>query len=289
MSKLFKSLTGCLLIGITVQCIGAHSPEEKEVMKDSQEQITQKPGISKDQGPQTASAVLEGQKPTDCQLPNSLKAPGKTFVINKKLSCPTNIFLYALPSIYEEAVHQVSSEKKEKDPQAVGRKAYELLGDHFAKKKPDVESSDFMVDGRDGHHKIPVRLYKGTDSQKVILFTHGGGWTRGNLETHDTLCRHLCKTIGNDPQKADTPLVSPIMASDETLKKFPPVILINAQCDPLTDEGKAFAKRLTDLGISVKHKVIQNTIHIFAQYFDLFPEAQEAQDFIKENWEQLTP
>lgn len=331
-----------------------------------------------------------------CELPPDLKVPGKTFIINENLSCGTNIFLHALPAIGIKADEQVSPEEKRNRPQAVGRRAYELLGDAFAAKKPDVPTSDFKVKGRDGQHEIPVRLYKGKDKDKgkVIFFTHGGGWSRGNLETHDTLCRNLCEATGasvlavdyrlapehpypagledavdaynwlleghgkdtkvfiagdsgggniatsltlkmiqeggripdgaillypsldlhipektmnpyangymltrdsinayvnnytgNNPEKANDPLVSPIRASDEDLKKFPPLILVNAECDPLAEEGKAFAQRLASLGVSVNRKVIPRTIHIFAQYFDLFPEAAEARDFIKESVE----
>jgi acetyl esterase len=329
----------------------------------------------------------------DCNLPSNYKIPGKTFVINQKLSCPTNIFLDAMGIIAAEADKQVSAEEKKNNPQAVGRKAYELFGDHFAKEKPNVPVSNLSIDGSDGKHKIPLRIYEGKDSGKVVLFTHGGGWTRGNLETHDTLCRHLCQTTGatvvavdyrlspenpypaglddasdaykwllekygkdkkvfisgdsgggniatalavklikengripdgailfypaldlhipektmnpyatgylltrdsinayvnnytgNDPAKAEDPLVSPIMATDKELEKFPTLILVNAECDPLAEEGMAFAQRLKRLGVSVDHKVIPSTIHIFAQYFDLFPEATQAQEFVKESF-----
>lgn len=333
----------------------------------------------------------------DCELPAHLKVPGKTFIINEKLSCGTNILLHAIPGIGIKADKQLSAEVKKNDPQALGRLAYVLLGEEFAKNKPNVTVSDFKVNGKDGKHEIPVRLYEGKDKKKVILFTHGGGWTRGNLETHDTLCRKLCESTGasvlavdyrlapehpypsgledaadaynwllekhgkdakvytagdsgggniatsltlkmikegarvpdgailmypaldlhipekttnpyavgymltrdsinayvnnytgNNPEKANDPLVSPVMASDTDLSKFPPVILINAECDPLAAEGKAFADRLVSLGVSVKHKIIPNVVHVFAQYFDLFPEATEATEFVKENLETIS-
>jgi hypothetical protein len=42
------------------------------------------------------------------------------------------------------------------------------------------------------------------------------------------------------------------------------------------------------LGVSVKHKIIPNVVHVFAQYFDLFPEATEATEFVKENLETIS-
>ena len=47
------------------------------------------------------------------------------------------------------------------------------------------------------HGAIPLRIYRpsGTtadDVLPVLVFYHGGGWTIGDLDTHDTLCRELC-------------------------------------------------------------------------------------------------
>ncbi|RBL91687.1 alpha/beta hydrolase [Chitinophaga flava] len=41
---------------------------------------------------------------------------------------------------------------------------------------------------------LQIRIYRNDDSYEelpVLLFLHGGGWVRGNLETHDDLCRRL--------------------------------------------------------------------------------------------------
>jgi acetyl esterase len=44
---------------------------------------------------------------------------------------------------------------------------------------------------------IPVRVYhpQGAQTQKALpglVYIHGGGWTLGDLDTHDVLCRSLC-------------------------------------------------------------------------------------------------
>lgn len=340
--------------------------------------------------------AVSSMSANDCELLAQYKVPHKTFIINEKLSCPTNIFLNAVPLIAAEAEKQLTPEAKA-DHQAAGRLAYKLFGDAFAKTKPDVSVKDFKIPGKEGKHEIPVRFYEGKDKGKFILFTHGGGWTRGNLETHDTLCRKLCEAtgasllavdyrlapenphpagledaedaynyllnehgkdakiyisgdsgggniassltiklirdgkripdgailfypaldlripekttdpyatgylltrdstnayihnyIGDDYEKANSPLVSPLLASPEELAKFPKAIIVNAECDPLTAEGKAFVEKLTAAGVSVNHKVVPRTIHIFAQYFDLFPEAHEAMNFVKESFEKLS-
>ena len=32
--------------------------------------------------------------------------------------------------------------------------------------------------------------------QPVLVYFHGGGWTIGDLDTHDVLCRQLCAAAG---------------------------------------------------------------------------------------------
>jgi acetyl esterase/lipase len=43
---------------------------------------------------------------------------------------------------------------------------------------------------------IPLRLYRGSttapgDTRPTLVYFHGGGWVIGDLDTHDSLCRHL--------------------------------------------------------------------------------------------------
>jgi acetyl esterase len=47
---------------------------------------------------------------------------------------------------------------------------------------------------------IPLRLYRppgaSTAPLPVLVYFHGGGWTIGDLDTHDVLCRQLCAGAG---------------------------------------------------------------------------------------------
>ena len=46
---------------------------------------------------------------------------------------------------------------------------------------------------------IGLRIYRPADSDgtlPALVYYHGGGWTIGDLETHDTLCRSLCAQAG---------------------------------------------------------------------------------------------
>ena len=48
-----------------------------------------------------------------------------------------------------------------------------------------------------GGHALPARLYAPTpDTLPVLLYFHGGGFTIGSLETHDSLCRQLALLSG---------------------------------------------------------------------------------------------
>jgi acetyl esterase len=52
-----------------------------------------------------------------------------------------------------------------------------------------------------GNGKIALRLYRplgsaATTPLPVLVYYHGGGWTIGDLDTHDTLCRELCNRSG---------------------------------------------------------------------------------------------
>lgn len=44
-------------------------------------------------------------------------------------------------------------------------------------------------------HKIPVRIYRPESETKLpmIIYSHGGSWIAGNLDTHDNVCRKISK------------------------------------------------------------------------------------------------
>jgi acetyl esterase len=52
------------------------------------------------------------------------------------------------------------------------------------------------------HSGLPLRLYRaqprsdGAAAMPVLVYFHGGGWTIGDLDTHDVLCRQLCLGAG---------------------------------------------------------------------------------------------
>lgn len=55
----------------------------------------------------------------------------------------------------------------------------------------DVENR--TIQGREGD--IPIRIFKpnNSDNLPIIVFFHGGGFVIGTLDTHDNVCRRLCR------------------------------------------------------------------------------------------------
>lgn len=74
------------------------------------------------------------------------------------------------------------------------------------------------------------------------------------------------------------PLVSPGLAQDSILCKFPPTALVVGDLDPLLDDSVDFYTRLSYLKVPASLKIYSGLSHGFIIYGDLVPEAQKAID-----------
>lgn len=77
------------------------------------------------------------------------------------------------------------------------RLAYEIGAEIMdLPRAPLARIHDLQIPARDGG-LLRARLYAGSHERlPVLLYLHGGGFTIGNLETHDSLCRQLALQSG---------------------------------------------------------------------------------------------
>ena len=78
------------------------------------------------------------------------------------------------------------------------------------------------------------------------------------------------------PEGIDTnsPELSPLLADD--LSGLPTAWVITAECDPLRDEGEAYAKRLMEAGVTVDYRLIETMPHAFFHMCGALPAAKAA-------------
>lgn len=76
------------------------------------------------------------------------------------------------------------------------------------------------------------------------------------------------------PGQYNIPEVSPILTED--LEGLPPAVIINAEFDPLRDDGAIYAAKLRSFGVKVWEKCFPGQIHCL---IGLPPEAEELKEF----------
>lgn len=96
---------------------------------------------------------------------------------------------------------------------------------------------------------------------------------QGYLLTRDTM-DYFCGHYLADPAQHDDWRASPLLCED--LGRLPPALVLTAGYDPLRDEGKAYAERLTAAGNSASHVCFDRQIHGFIPMGKLLDEANTA-------------
>jgi acetyl esterase len=86
----------------------------------------------------------------------------------------------------------------EKMPISLARNAYEFFALTQGGIPPELLNIENRVLNFESiEHGIPIRIYTSSDlPSPLLIYVHGGGWSLGSLNTHDTLCRNLSKTAG---------------------------------------------------------------------------------------------
>jgi acetyl esterase len=100
----------------------------------------------------------------------------------------------------------------------------------------------------------PVTNLASFDTRSYREFAAGCYLTRAEMEWFRG--HYLART-----EDADSPYASPLLAPD--LRGLPPALVITAECDPLRDEGEAYAKRLAEAGVEATSTRYAGMIHPF--------------------------
>ncbi len=102
--------------------------------------------------------------------------------------------------------------------------------------------------------------------------TYGEGY---GLTT--TLIDRVRRTYTTTAAEWQLPEVSPLLA--DSLYMAPPTLVINAEFDPLKDDGQQYAARLQRAGVPVRREVFPGMLHGFISNDRFFqPEAEQALD-----------
>lgn len=99
-------------------------------------------------------------------------------------------------------------------------------------------------------------------------------FAEGYLLTHEAMLWFWNHYIPND-EVARHPYASPIKA--DSLAGLPPALLITGGCDPLRDEGEAYAAKMQASGVEVTLHRYDGMIHGFFSKKALFGKAKQAQ------------
>ncbi|MFJ9037512.1 alpha/beta hydrolase [Streptomyces sp. NPDC102406] len=116
-----------------------------------------------------------------------------------------------------------------------------------------------------------VLIYPATDAHR------GTGSSEANAAGYFLTAAHSRwfrdQYLGADGDPAD-PHVSPLLAED--FSGLPPAHVVTAGCDPLCDEGRAYARALRDAGVPVTESHFPGMFHGFFGFPDLLADARRA-------------
>lgn len=112
---------------------------------------------------------------------------------------------------------------------------------------------------------FPVTLF-GSTLPSMTAYAEGYNLDKDSLE--------YCYGLYAPKEQWTDPRVSPLLT--EKLAGLPPAFVLLAQCDPLHDEGLAYAEKMRAAGIDVTLVDWPGVIHDFVLYQAMLPQAREA-------------
>ncbi len=100
-----------------------------------------------------------------------------------------------------------------------------------------------------------------TDYPSYDQFGHGYLLTKKSVKS-------FRKFYLPNPHDWTNPDASPLRASNVDLAVLPPTLIIVAGCDPLREEGIAYARKLRDNGVHVNSRIEKEMIHGFLKFYN---------------------
>jgi acetyl esterase len=122
---------------------------------------------------------------------------------------------------------------------------------------------------------LQVLIYPVTDASRSTVSVERYG--EGHLLEKESLT-WFYEHYQRDASDRHDPRFSPLLA--EIPANLPPALLVLAECDPLHDEGVAYAQRLQQAGVVVELKVYAGMTHDFIRMGAIVDDAEEAQQHI---------
>ena len=152
-------------------------------------------------------------------------------------------------------------------------KALIAMGDSAGATLATVASGVHNLEATSRKVDLQVLAYPVTnhdfETQSYAEFAEGHLLTREDMKW---FWNHYCA----DPQLRSNPLASPLLSAD--LAASPAALIVTAECDPLREEGEAYAQRLRESGVAVELLRAEGQVHGFLSMLDHVPRAAQAFD-----------
>lgn len=115
-----------------------------------------------------------------------------------------------------------------------------------------------------------ILIYPATDL--TTSFQSGARFGAGHFLELETMEWFAHQYFASSIEKQDW-RASPALAEDHA--GLAPALIINAECDPLADDGAGYARRLEAAGVPVRHLEYAGMVHGFVTLFSLFEESRQ--------------
>lgn len=116
-----------------------------------------------------------------------------------------------------------------------------------------------------------ILIYPATDL--TTSFPSGSRYGSGHFLERETMDWFAHQYFATSLEKHDW-RASPALADSHA--GLAPALIINAECDPLADDGARYARLLQAAGVAVRHLEYEGMVHGFVTLFSLFEESRRA-------------